>query len=218
MLLIRIVRARPRLFFCAALGAFTFFVIPDSVAKRATTKLILSWNVGAWLYLALAVRMMFSSDRNKLRSRAVQQDDGRIAILVLVILAAVATIGAIAAELGVAKELSGTARYEHVALAGLTLVSSWFFTHVMFALHYAHDYILPASRGEPAGLEFAGKDEPDYIDFLYFSCIIGTSGQTADVGISTSAMRRTALVHCVLAFFYNTTLVALTINIASGFF
>ena len=95
MLLIRIVRARPRLFFCTALGAITFFVIPDSIANRATNKLILSWNVGARLYLALAVRMMFSSDRNKLRSRAVQQDDGRIAILVLVILAAVATIGAI---------------------------------------------------------------------------------------------------------------------------
>ena len=218
MLLIRIVRARPRLFFCAALGALTFFVIPESVANRVTTRLILSWNVGAWLYLALAVHMMFSSDRDKLRSRAVRQDDGRIAILVLVILAAVATIGAIAAELGVAKELAGTARYEHVALAGLTLVSSWFFTHVMFALHYAHDYILPASRGEPGGLEFAGPEEPDYIDFLYFSCIIGTSGQTADVNISTSAMRRTALVHCVLAFFYNATLIALTINIASGFF
>ena len=218
MLLIRIVRSRPRLFFCVALGAIIFFVIPDSVANRITTKLILSWNVGAWLYLALAIHLMYSSDRRKIQSRAVRQDDGRIAILVLVIVAAVATIGAIAAELGVAKELSGTARYQHVALAALTLVSSWFFTHVMFALHYAHDYELAGSRGEDGGLEFAGKEEPDYLDFLYFSCIIGTSGQTADVNISTSAMRRTALVHCVLAFFYNATLIALTINIASGFF
>ena len=88
----------------------------------------------------------------------------------------------------------------------------------MFALHYAHDYILPASRGKDGGLEFPGKDEPDYINFLYFSCIIGTSAQSADINISTSAMRRTALVHSVLAFFFNTTLIALTINIASGFF
>ena len=217
MNLIRIVRAHPRLFVCAFLGAVTYFVIPEAEVL-VITRLILSWNVGAWLYLALAVHMMYSSDRMKLISRAVQQDDGRIAILVMVIVAAVATIVAIAAELGMAKGLNGADRYQHVALAAATLVSSWFFTHVMFALHYAHDYELAGSRGEDGGLEFAGTEEPDYIDFLYFSCIIGTSGQTADVAISTSAMRRTVLVHCILAFFFNATLIALTINIASGFF
>jgi uncharacterized membrane protein len=88
----------------------------------------------------------------------------------------------------------------------------------MFALHYAHDYYLALARGKHAGLEFPGGEAPDYGDFLYFACVIGTSGQTADVSFTSRAMRRTGLVHCVLAFFFNTALVALTINIASGLF
>ena len=95
-------------------------------------------------------------------------------------------------------------------------MTSWAFTQVMFALHYAHDYYSAQVRGQDAGLQFPGTDKPDYGDFLYFACIIGTSAQTADVSFSSSAMRRTGLLHCVLAFFFNTTLVALTINIASG--
>jgi hypothetical protein len=51
---------------------------------------------------------------------------------------------------------------------------------------------------------------------VYFACVIGTSGQTADVSFTSRSMRRTGLLHCVLAFFFNTTLVALTINIASS--
>jgi uncharacterized membrane protein len=71
-------------------------------------------------------------------------------------------------------------------------------------------------RGNPGGLDFPGTHSPDYADFLYFSCIIGTSGQTADISFCSRSMRRTGLVHCVLAYFFNTTLLALTINIASG--
>jgi len=48
--------------------------------------------------------------------------------------------------------------------------------------------------------------------------VIGTSGQTADVSFTRRNMRHTGAVHCVLAFFFNATLVALTINIASGLF
>jgi uncharacterized membrane protein len=86
----------------------------------------------------------------------------------------------------------------------------------MFALHYAHDYYASEVRGEHGGLQFPGGHAPDYADFLYFACIIGTSAQTADVSLTSRRMRRTGMVHCVLAFFFNTTLLALTINIASG--
>jgi uncharacterized membrane protein len=126
--------------------------------------------------------------------------------------------GAIVAELALAKDLQGTLRYNHIALSALTIVSSWAFTQVMFALHYAHDYYIRDLRGEHGGLDFPGEKTPDYGDFLYFSCVIGTSGQTADVSITNRKMRRINMVHCVLAFFFNTTLVALTINIASGLF
>ena len=122
------------------------------------------------------------------------------------------------AELATAQDMAGAERSAHIGLAVLTIVSSWAFTQVMFALHYAHDYYSAVARGRAGGLAFPHENAPDYADFLYFAFIIGTSAQTADVSFTSRAMRRTGLVHCVLAFFFNTTLLALTINIASGLF
>lgn len=59
---------------------------------------------------------------------------------------------------------------------------------------------------------------PDYHDFLYFSIVIGTSAQTADVCLTSRSMRRLGAIHCFLAFLFNTTVLALTVNIASGLF
>ena len=215
---LRFFMARPRLFISALCGVATMLALPVDVAQQSVTRLIIGWNVGACLYLALASRMMFWSSHERMRNRALQQDDGRLIILGLVVTAAVMSLGAIVAELGVVKEMHGALRYAHIGLAVLTILSSWAFTQVMFALHYAHDYYAADARGHSGGLDFPGGHAPDYGDFLYFACVIGTSGQTADVSFTSRSMRRTGLVHCVLAFLFNTTLIALTINIASGLF
>ena len=214
--LIRFIVVRPRLFVSILIGVLVAIFLPRSIAEREITRDIIAWNVGAWLYLLLAARMMFWSNHEKMRTRATVQDDGKFVLLWMVIIAALASIGAIVAQLAVAKDMHGTLRYAHITLAVLTILSSWTFTQVMFALHYAHDFYIAQSYGNSGGLEFPNATAPDYSDFLYFSCVIGTSGQTADVSFTSRTMRRTGLVHCVLAFFFNTTLVALTINIASG--
>ncbi|RTL51395.1 MAG: DUF1345 domain-containing protein [Rhodocyclaceae bacterium] len=216
--LLRIVTARPRLMGSTLAGLATAWLLPSSLAMHDVTRLIIAWNVGACLYLLLAARMMFWSSHERMRHRALQQDEGRLVVLGLVVTAAIMCLGAIVAELAVVKDMHGTLRYAHIALAALTVFSSWAFTQVMFALHYAHDYYIAEARCHAGGLEFPGGHAPDYGDFLYFACVIGTSGQTADVSFTSRTMRRTGLVHCVLAFFFNTTLVALTINIASGLF
>ena len=215
---IRLLLARPRLFFCIAVGLLIGIFIPMDLAQQPITRSIIGWNVGAILYLVLAIRMMFWSSHERMKTRALQHDEGNTLVLLLVITAALACIGAIVAELAVVKELTGKLRYSHIVLAALTIVTSWTFTQVMFALHYAHDYYFAIAHGEHGGLDFPGGQAPDYGDFIYFAISIGTSGQTADVSFTTRKMRRIGAVHCVLAFFFNTTLVALTINIASGFF
>lgn len=217
-LLLRFALARPRLLSCFILGLAVVWLIPETLAMYSITKIIIAWNVGACLYLLLAARMMFWSSHERMRARALQQDEGRVLVLTLVVMAALMCIGAIVAELAVVKELKGTLRYTHIALAALTIATSWAFTQVMFALHYAHDFYATEASGEHGGLAFPGGHAPDYGDFLYFAVVIGTSGQTADVSFTSRKMRRTGTLHCVLAFFFNTTLVALTINIASGLF
>jgi len=213
---VRLILSRPRLFSSILVGVLAVIFLPKSLALHEITRAIVGWNIGAWLYLMLAARMMFWTSHEKMRSRAIEQDDGKFVVLGMVIVAAIVSLGAIVAELAVVKDMHGMLRYAHIALAVLTILSSWAFTQVMFALHYAHDFYIAKEHGNTGGLEFPNVTAPDYSDFLYFACVIGTSGQTADVSFTSRAMRRTGLVHCVLAFFFNTTLVALTINIASG--
>jgi len=215
---LRVLLARPRLFICLLVGVAVAVLLPDSLLHLAETRAIVGWNAGAMLYLLLALKMMFWSSHEQMRRRALMQDEGNTTVLALVVVAALFCIGAIVAELAVAKDLHGQVRYAHIGLAALTIASSWAFTHTMFALHYAHDFYLTTIDGKHGGLDFPGGQAPDYGDFLYFSCVIGTSGQTADVSFTSRKMRRTGTLHCVLAFFFNTTLVALTINIASGLF
>ena len=215
---LRLILARPRLWGSLALGFATAFLLPTALVQHGVNRAIIGWNAGASLYLLLALQMMFGSSHERMRTRALQHDEGSTVVMLLVVTSAVMCISAIVAELAVVKELTGQLRYLHIALAGMTIATSWAFTQVMFAQHYAHDYYVTVQSGDHGGLEFPGGHLPDYGDFLYFACVIGTSGQTADVSFTGRRMRRIGLVHCVLAFFFNTTLVALTINIASGLF
>jgi uncharacterized membrane protein len=214
--LFRQIHTRPRLFASGLVGLLAALLLAGVPGLQTVTRLVISWNMFACLYLVLAVHMMVLADHDKMRMRAKQQDEGRRTVLAMVVLAALATLGAIIAELAVVKDMHGMLRYAHIALAALTIATSWAFTHVMFALHYAHDFYSNRGKKQPDGLQFPGTEQPDYGDFIYFAFVIGTSGQTADVAFTSSAMRRIGLLHCVLAFLFNTTLLALTINIAAS--
>lgn len=207
---------RPRLVGAAVVGLLALQALPWLMPLQDITRYIVAWNVGVLLYLALVGWMMFSGGRQQIRHWAKLEDEGQALVMTLVILAALASLAAIVMELAVVKDLHGWRRGGHILLAILTIFSSWAFIHVMFALHYARSYYASHARGLPPGLEFPGKEEPDYGDFLYFACIIGTSGQTADVSYTTSALRKVGTLHCVLSFFFNATVLALMINIAAG--
>ena len=217
---LRVVQARPRLFVSMAVGIAVGLLLPGD--WRENTRVLMGWNAGTFLYFVLAGIMVLTSSSQSIARRAESQDEGRFVILVLTILAASMAIGAIVAQLAAVKDMKGLSKDLHIILASATIISAWTLIHLMFALHYAHEYVIEraARAAKPAkergGLVFPGTDTPDYVDFLYFSYVIGVASQTADVEISSRAMRRIALVHCVLAFFFNSAVLALTINIAAG--
>lgn len=214
--ILRIIAARPRLVVAVLLGALVGFTLPSEVVSRSVTRVVLGWSAGVGSYLILVMFMIFGSAHKKIHARARLEDEGQIFILVLMIFSVLFSIFSIVGELGVVRHLEGMTRYLHLALAAMSIATSWLFTHVMFALHYAHDFYRDQLRGGNGGLLFPGNEEPDYFDFLYFSFILGTSAQTADVSFLSKRMRRLGLVHCVFSFFFNTTLLALAINMASG--
>lgn len=212
----RFFSARPRLFISIVLGYLCFLLIPDIVADQDMTKALIAWNTGVLFYLFITAYMMFSSSHEKMNHRAVKQDEGKFLILIFVALSVFFALGAIINQMSAVKEMHGSLRVAHIGLTILTILTSWFFTQTMFALHYAHDFYSSKIKTGDGGLIFPNDDRPDYADFLYFSFIIGTSAQTADINLSSKIMRRTCMAHCILAFFFNTSLLALTINIASG--
>jgi uncharacterized membrane protein len=214
--LLHMIRVRPRLFICAAIGVAIGLGLPESIAAQPMSRWLVAWNAATWLYVGLAAAMMVRSSEHHMRHRAQLQDDGKYVILGMVVFAGVASLAAIAGELAVVKDLHGWVKQAHVALAGSTVLSSWGFTQVMFALHYAHDYYADACHGRAPGLQFPGGDDPDYGDFFYFAAVIGTSGQTADVSFVGKSMRRIGTVHCVLAYLFNTVVLALLINIGAS--
>jgi uncharacterized membrane protein len=148
------------------------------------------------------------SDVGRIRRRAALQDEGRFVILMLVAGAALASLGAIVWQLGAGRMPS------HLALATATILLSWMFVHVIFALHYAHEFY--AAGGHGAGLTFPGGEEPDYWDFLYFSLVIGMTSQVSDVAVTGRTIRRTVAAHGVVSFLFNAALIALTVNIAAS--
>ena len=215
---LRQVRSRPRLLIATLIGVAVGVLLPTSWASHAVTRWLIAWNAGTVLYVVLAAAMMTRSAHHQMRRRAQLEDDGKRTILVLVVISAIASLVAIAGQLVISKDLHGVLKTAHIALAGATVLSSWGFIQVMFALHYAHDYYAALSQGRPAGLQFPDAEDPDYGDFFYFSAVIGTSGQTADVAFVSKPMRRIGSVHCILAYLFNTTVLALLINIGASLF
>ncbi|MEO6626077.1 MAG: DUF1345 domain-containing protein [Burkholderiaceae bacterium] len=213
---LRLFFVRPRLALSMLAGIAMYFLAPQQLVADGATRILVSWNVAVCLYLVFAGTMMANASGVTIRERALEQDEGSRMLLLLVVLTALAMLLAIVVELSAVRALAPQARQGRILLGALTVMTSWAFTHLMFALHYAHDYYLSLERKQPPGMQFPGDNAPDYGDFLYLSGVIGTSGQTADVAFTSSAMRRVALVHCVLAFFFNTTVLALVINIAAS--
>jgi len=173
---------------------------------------LVGWDVYVGLYLALVTHLMSVCDVRRIRERAALEDEGQVTILVLTVAAALASLGAIVAELG---SSGGTPRRPaQVVLAALTILLSWAFIHTIFALHYAHEFY-DESAGR--GMAFPGGDkEPDYWDFVYFSFVIGMTSQVSDVGVTSKQIRRTVAAHGVVSFVFNAALLALTVNLAAS--
>ena len=206
---VRVVYGRPRTFFAIAIGILAYALLPASL--RQVTRALLGWDICIGVYLLLVYTMVLRSGLAHIKRNAIRQDDGRFLILLVTALGAFASIAAIVLELGAAQH-SGPA----LTLATVTIVLSWAAVHTTFALHYAHEFY----RGtKPGGLQFPSGDtheDADYWDFVYFSFVIGMTAQVSDVGITDKIIRRTATVHGIISFVYNTALVALMVNIAAS--
>ena len=179
---------------------------------------LLGWCVGVAVYLALAWWLCERFDAKRTRARAQAQDEPRVVLFLLMLLATLACVAAIIVMMQQDKAYPGAQRNWHIALSVAALVMSWLFIQTLFAFRYAHLYYREEKQHEPdgPGLDFPGDLDPDYFDFLYYSHVVGMTSQVSDVQVTSREMRRLTLMHGVLSFAFNMLILALSINVVAG--
>ena len=163
--IIRLVRARWRLFFSAAIGLAVILLLRHWPSEfRLVTSMLVGWDIGISLYIALCAWMFAQCDTNHIREQSARQDEGRYMISLATVGTALASVAAIFIELRTA--VGGPARDPLLlALGVVTILLSWTFIHTIFTLHYAHEYYAK-HRGVGGGLKFPGGEKPGYWDFV----------------------------------------------------
>jgi uncharacterized membrane protein len=212
---------RPRLTsgLLAGLVAYAFLILFAALDWRMS--FIAAWDIGATIALLALYFGLRKSSAATMKRNALREDAGKWAVLAFTLIAATASLVVITAEMPLIKSAGGVEKIARAALVIYTVVLSWALIHTVFALHYAHDYyydldVSPAHGSGVEPLRFPGKQAPTYGDFLYFSFTIGMTFQVSDVQIADSDLRRLALVHGAVAFFYTTGILALAINLVAG--
>jgi uncharacterized membrane protein len=211
--LVKTCRAHPRLFIAAAAGVLTSFGLPSSLG--ALTCALIGWNVFSWGYVVLMGWMMTRADKGKVRAIAEREDEGAVLVLVIISIAAIASLAAIVLEL-VAKRHSGGgfSGWQYLIIAS-TVVGSWLLVGIVFSAHYARMFYTAPPDCRP--LKFPdGEQNPEYWDFLYFAFTIAAAAQTSDVLVMSRSMRKVVVSQSVLGFAFNAAILGFSINVMAG--
>ena len=207
-------RTHPRLSAAALLGVAVGILVP---ADSVISKILIGWNAGVWTYLMLMSWLTVRSRAHDVKRLAEIEDENAGLVLLVVCIAAIASLAAITFELAGSRDLDTPHKLLRYGFTGLTVIGSWLLTGVIFSVHYARLYY--TWNGKEPALRFAeGEVNPDYWDFLYFSFTIGVAVQTADVGVATRGLRKTVLAQSLIGFVFNTAILGFSINIAAALF
>ncbi len=213
-------KKRQHLWLSALLGIVVLSALPDTMSDHPGTRFLLAWNVSALTYLLLVANMVRTSGPDLIRQQALEfsatQHKNSLFVTIMVLSSAIAVFIAIGSQLVLVKDMTGLNKVGHITLTAITVLTSWLFTNSLFAIHYAHDFYLNRELHQRDVMVFPGTPDPDYWDFLYCALVIGASGQTSDVTFAHHTIRRVALLQCSFSFFFNTIVLAMTVNIAAG--
>ena len=207
-----------KLLICIIIAAIIYFIaeIPN---LDELTHLMISWNVFSLCMIIMSWITFSITTSQQIREQAKVQDSSRALIFSTVLISTFASFFAVVLLLLTKKEYKSTeALHLTIAIAGMLF--SWVLIHTIFTLRYAHifygdDEVKPETHA--AGLEFPDDKKPDYLDFAYFSFVVGMTFQVSDVQVTSKRLRRLVLLHGILSFGYNTIMIALTINLIAGF-
>jgi uncharacterized membrane protein len=204
---------RWRLAAAAAVGVLGWLVARHLNAP-VSTHILVGWDACALTYILLTWRLFLTADEAEVRRRAAQEDEGPSLILVIVLAAIGFSLAAVVAAMINARAAGHDIKAITAACAGVTLVLSWIVLQTVFVLHYAHRHF--GDGTDKPGFLFPGEPASTYRDFVYLAFSIGATFQVSDNNVLTSKLRNLVTAQAVSAYFYNTAILALGINIIAG--
>ena len=171
------------------------------------------FDAAAIVFIAAVAPLIRRKGAEEMREIARRNDANRVVLLAISGAVIAVILVAVAAEVMQRDRMSGAA----VALVIATLALAWLFSNIIYALHYAHIYYLQNAAGhDRGGIDFPGKGDPDYSEFVYFAFTLGMTFQTSDTDITNREVRRIVTQHCLAAFVFNIGVLAFTINVLGG--
>jgi uncharacterized membrane protein len=208
----KLIRYHPRIWIALALGSVIFFFLPPHWSL--ISRVLVSWNCGVAVFLVLIYLWMTSLTAVQICSRYIEEDSSAPFILVIVTLAALLSLIAIVEPLATIRHVGGTDRIAHFALATATLINSWLLVPTIFTTYYANMFYSADQQNRP--LRFPETDMPVFWDFAYFSFTIAAACQTADVLTTRGSIRKVVIVHELIAFLFNASILGFAINVTAG--
>ncbi len=209
-----IVQVHPRLLIGIGVGIAASVLIP---ASTWIGRSLIGWNAGVWFYLLSLWVMMLRADAKAVKRLAETEDESAHVVLVMVCVAAIASLLAILLELGGSSHHDEGGRLLRYAFTASTVFGSWALIGTIFTLHYARLFYADDDDPEALPLRFPdGIRNPGYWDFLYFAFTISVAVQTSDVAVASRAVRKAVLAHSLICFVFNAAIIGLSINIAAG--
>ncbi|CAA9197761.1 DUF1345 domain-containing protein [Flavobacterium sp. NPDC079362] len=207
-----------RLYISVVIGIAVFFILGDM--EKASIHWMSSWLAFSGTYLFLCWMTILSCHPRELHKIAEKQDSGRSLVMILILIASLISLIGIILFYRTSGEMKDNELLIHILLTILSAIFAWWLVHTTFTFKYAHLYYAVGEQKEGrhvyGGLDFPDENTPDYLDFCYFSFVLGTTFQVSDVNITARHIRRIALLHGLLSFFFNTIILALSINIIAG--
>jgi uncharacterized membrane protein len=172
----------------------------------------LGFEVAAALYVAWVWLSVHRLDAEGTATHAGREDPGQATTDLVLLIASVASLGAVGLVITSTNNDSGAAAVVQIALALAAVVASWALVHVVFMVRYARLFY----AGPDGGVDFNQDEKPTYLDFAYLSFTIGMTFQVSDTEFTTSAMRALALRHALLSYLFGAVILASTINLVAG--
>ncbi|WP_165585661.1 DUF1345 domain-containing protein [Roseococcus sp. SYP-B2431] len=164
---------------------------------------MLGWCSHVAVYATLLFHDLGDADPDTMRERARLLAEGRAVVLTLSLLTATASLLVVAMLLA-----GGKQEVTEQVISVATLISAWFYVHLLFAQDYAHEFWMNGN-----GLDFpGGGDEPPFGEFVYFAFVVGCTFQVSDATTNTPRMRRIVMLHGLVAFWFNTVVLASAVS------